>query len=90
MRACRLTVNWLRYEVDRFGAVRHVDDFGAYVDSPATGTTAGTPLMAEQAAPILAEVKRRRANKNRKARDQAMRDMGMVKVRGNLGGTFWE
>src|SRR5437899_7596195 len=59
MRACRLTVDWLRYEVDRFGAVRHVDEFGAYVDSPITGTTAGTPLMTEQAAPILAEVKRR-------------------------------
>lgn len=26
----------------------------------------------------------------RRAKDQALRDLGMVKVRGNLGGTYWE
>lgn len=26
----------------------------------------------------------------RKSRDQAMRDLGLVKVRGALGGTYWE
>jgi len=26
----------------------------------------------------------------RKARDSAMRDLGLVKVRGALGGTYWE
>ena len=26
----------------------------------------------------------------RQARNSAMRDMGMVKVRGTLGGTYWE
>ena len=29
-------------------------------------------------------------NFNRRARDQAMRDIGLVKVRGALGGTYWE
>ena len=33
-------------------------------------------------------VDRRKAT--RKKRDQAMRDLGMTKVRGNLGGTYWE
>ena len=90
MKPCTLVVNWLRYEVDKSGQVRHINEFGEYVDSPITGTTAGCPLMTEQSAPILAEVKRRRHNKSRQSRDQAMRDIGMVKVRGNLGGTYWE
>lgn len=34
--------------------------------------------------------RQRRANTNRKERDSIMRDMGLVKVRGNLGGTFYE
>jgi len=33
---------------------------------------------------------RERRNALRRARDQAMRDLGMVKVRGALGGTYWE
>jgi len=32
----------------------------------------------------------RRSNLARKMRDQAMRDCGLVKVRGALGGTYWE
>jgi len=32
----------------------------------------------------------KRRNKLRRERDQAMRDLGLVKVRGNLGGTYWE
>ena len=31
-----------------------------------------------------------RKNKARRERDQAMRDIGMVKVRGALGGVYWE
>lgn len=29
-------------------------------------------------------------NYNRRERDQVMRDLGLKKVRGNLGGTYWE
>lgn len=31
-----------------------------------------------------------RAQANRKAREQVMRDAGLVKVRGAQGGTYWE
>jgi hypothetical protein len=31
-----------------------------------------------------------RRNHNRRERDQAMRDCGLVKVRGALGGIYWE
>lgn len=31
-----------------------------------------------------------RRNSNRKAREEAMRSCGLVKVRGALGGTYWE
>jgi uncharacterized Zn finger protein (UPF0148 family) len=35
-------------------------------------------------------LKRERARQNRRAREQALRDLGMVKVRGAMGGTYWE
>jgi hypothetical protein len=31
-----------------------------------------------------------RRNARRRERDQAMRDLGLIKVRGALGGTYWE
>ena len=31
-----------------------------------------------------------RRNRNRRERDQAMRDCGLVRVRGELGGIYWE
>lgn len=34
--------------------------------------------------------KARKARERRKAREQAMRDCGLVKVRGALGGIYWE
>lgn len=34
--------------------------------------------------------KRKQAAKRRRERDQALRDLGMTKVRGALGGTYWE
>ena len=36
------------------------------------------------------KARRARANSNRKARESVLRDMGLVKVRGALGGTYWE
>jgi len=33
---------------------------------------------------------RERANKIRRERDQVMRDMGLKRVRGALGGVYWE
>lgn len=40
---------------------------------------------------ILARVEsRRRSASARRGRDQARRDIGLVKVRGSAGGTFWE
>ena len=46
-------------------------------------------------APLTSEEKRiarqKRSNANRKERDQAMRDLGLVKVRGAVSGrTYWE
>ena len=32
----------------------------------------------------------RKARQSRKMRDEAMRSLGLVKVRGALGGTYWE
>lgn len=42
------------------------------------------------AAETAAERKRQRARMNRRAREQALRDCGLVKVRSALGGVYWE
>ena len=50
-------------------------------------------LAADQAAErkvLRSEDRRIARNKARRERDQARRDCGLVKVRGNLGGTYWE
>lgn len=36
------------------------------------------------------EARRLKARISRREKDEAMRDLGMVKVRGSLGGTYWE
>jgi hypothetical protein len=52
---------------------------------------AGAPELAGYIAGLEAAAKRRaRKNAARRERDQAMRDCGLVRVRGSLGGTFWE
>jgi hypothetical protein len=49
---------------------------------------------AETDKPMTSEEKRiacrKRANKARRERNQVMRDLGLVRVRGALGGTYWE
>lgn len=37
-----------------------------------------------------AKAKRKRRNANRRAMDDAMRSLGLTKVRGAMGGTYWE
>jgi uncharacterized Zn finger protein (UPF0148 family) len=36
------------------------------------------------------KAKRAKARANRKARESVLRDCGLVKVRGAMGGTYWE
>ena len=36
------------------------------------------------------KARRPRARENRKARESALRDSGLVKVRGVMGGVYWE
>ena len=36
------------------------------------------------------QIKQSEANLRRHEREQAMRDLGLTKVRGSLGGTYWE
>ena len=87
MKACKLTFNGNRYMVNAQGVVaRQVDLPGALV----SGFTDYRFCSLDESDAVLAEVKRLRHNKARRSRDQAMRDIGMVKVRGALGGTYWE
>lgn len=61
------------------------------VSCPTHGTRATYPEAVKPVDAFLNEIGlRNRANAARRAKDQAMRDMGMKKVRGALGGTYWE
>jgi hypothetical protein len=53
---------------------------------------APAPTLENLARAALAarEVKAQRRNKARRDRDQAMRDLGLKRVRGALGGVYWE
>ena len=90
MKACKLTFNGNRYMVNAQGVVARFCE-----------SDLGIPGFADyhlcdhtEADAVLVEVARLRRNKAsriaRRSRDQLMRDLGMVKVRGALGGTYWE
>lgn len=85
MKPARVTLNGKRYLVNQHGVVAELcgGDFMSGYNIVGFADSATTNA-------VLAEVKRLRHNKARRSRDQAMRDLGMVKVRGALGGTYWE
>jgi len=49
-----------------------------------------TVFITGMIAAVEKKIKNRRAKKNREARNELLESVGMRKVRGNLGGTFWE
>ena len=52
---------------------------------------AGNPhLQHVDDAERFAKIEREKKNRARRERNQAMRDLGLVRVRGNLGGVYWE
>jgi len=69
-------------------------DYRAYLDAGAIGEPPHFmhyDLSMQEAFRIIAEIKRnRRANVARRERDQIRRDCGLVRVRGALGGIYWE
>lgn len=54
----------------------------------------GDPVEGESSVPELfalrAKAQQNRNRRNRRMRDQVRRDCGLVKVRGALGGIYWE
>jgi len=51
----------------------------------------GVTVAGESSIPaLLAEKAKNTKNRNRRMRDQVRRDCGLVKVRGALGGVYWE
>ena len=79
-----------------YGAVATVEDLKSGREMGQTSTFrdgAGWLELAEIQCKALnrsEESKRHGRNKARRERDQVKRDCGLVKVRGNLGGTYWE
>ena len=79
-----------------YGAVATVEDLKSGREMGQTSTFrdgAGWLELAEIQCRALNKAendKRQARNHARRERDQVMRDSGLVKVRGNLGGTYWE
>ena len=76
---CRLCYQDQDYRIDSFGRVY-------WQSRPVEQRIIDETFLKE----LFAEVARRRRNKARKEKDQAMRDLGLTKVRGALGGVYWE
>jgi hypothetical protein len=87
MKPCKLTFNGSRYMVNAQGVVARQIDLP---DALVPGFTDYRFCGLEESESVRIEVKRQQHNKQRRERDQVMRDMGVVKVRGALGGTYWE
>ena len=79
MRPCKITVEGKLYRRDELGVVRVSDAPGSFV-----------PVDEETAARVRAAIRRSRARIGRRGREEALRSCGLVKVRGALGGTYWE
>ena len=57
---------------------------------PASFNPSGQTLAEIEAMSDKEITRRKKASESRKAKDDAMRSIGMVKVRGSLGGIYWE
>lgn len=80
---CRVTFECKRYQIERNGTVRPTASLG---DS----RWHGDPVDADLAKQVRAEAQRQRRNRNARERHQAMTDLGLRRVRGNLGGVYYE
>lgn len=90
MKPCKLTFNGNKYMVNAQGVVARLctSDLGilGFADYHLCDLTESDAVLLE-----VARLRRNKAQRiARRSRDQAMRDLGMVKVRGALGGTYWE
>lgn len=87
-RACKLTFNGKHYRINAQRVVAEVLSTDAVLNDPSYVNIRFCDSVESDA--VLAEVTRLRHNKARRSKDQAMRDLGLVRVRGALGGVYWE
>ena len=78
---CRVAYQGTRYAIDGAGNVV----IAAVGDGDAQPITGATLAKA-----IRHEASRQRRNRNARERHQAMLDLGLVRVRGGLGGVYYE
>lgn len=75
--------------------IKHIEDtehikFPKLGENPSDWKKAQEKHMAQNCPACLKRIKTRRAENKRKAKNEAMESLGLVKVKGNLGGTYWE
>jgi hypothetical protein len=82
MKPCKVTVNGKKYVVDQHSVVK----IQVYQDTEAVLDYCDK----EESEMVIKEVKRIRHNRARQAIHQAYLDCGMVRVKGSLGGVYYE
>lgn len=80
---CRVTYQGTRYQINKDGSV--------WIIHGAIGSLyTSNPEPEAFAHVVRTEAARQRRNRNRRERHQAMTDLGLKRVRGNLGGVYYE
>ena len=85
MKPCKVTVNGNKYIVSKYGVVTKIMQ-----EDDITGYNAIDICDSDETAMVIKEVKRIRHNRARQARHQAYLDCGMIRVKGALGGVYYE
>ena len=90
---CRVTYQGTRYAISQDGTVRVIWIEGG-INLP-TGPTPKVRMYGEPVDPLIAknvrrEAARQRRNRNARERHQAMKNLGLKRVRGALGGVYYE
>jgi len=86
MKPCKLTLDGQRYWVNSYGVVLKltVDELGM------AGVETGNICDEAESEKVLTEVARLRRNLARRVRHEAMTSIGLKRVKGALGGTYYE
>jgi phosphopantetheinyl transferase len=92
-KASRLTYDGKRYEVSSDGTVRQIlsTQTGTSPEGkPMVARVYGQPEEREFARLVIADAARQRRNRNARAKHEALTGLGLVRVRGALGGVYYE
>lgn len=85
---CKVTFEGFRYEIKADGSVFGQD--GAKRNERSAGAFTDAVIDADHAKLVRADAARQRRNRNAREKHDALTSLGLVRVRGALGGVYYE